>query len=427
MRSVTGTVPPLRISHNLMGVKSKKIKLPFLVWLIIITTLVSCFAGGVTLGFSLKGYAWFIPFVLSLPFIFKYWRRVSFPFKMWAPWLVYVGIYLFLSSYENAIQRTVMLVCPVFVGMAASALTITDSSLDRFFSLMRITAVSLFGISMINMGILATGALPEISGLAAESMTAVLVACVFASAYAHGKRAGFAFWSMMAVIPVFALTRTAMAAMMSTLLTTIAPLKLRTRLFFAALLVIGALGLFYTERVQHKMFYSGRGTLEDVSFDNPDFRTSGRKLMWEALWYRVEQNPWFGHGANSQEEYIRSKFGRIAHPHNDWLRLLHDYGYVGTSLYAITLLLMVIHLWRARRKSAGHTRQLFEIAISGFIPFLIFMVTDNIILYAAFFGNMHFLFMGLAYAAKWTQEHRTGRYWMGRSIPCSYPGSHPYR
>jgi len=256
------------------------------------------------------------------------------------------------------------------------------------------------------MGILATGTLPEITGLAAESMTAALIACYFAALFANGEKKGLVYWVMMALIPFFALTRTAMTAVIVTLPTTLSPLKLRTRILIVGIMFAGALGLFFTERVQSKMFYSGRGELEDLSFDNPNFRTSGRKLMWEALWYRVEQKPWFGYGANAQEEYIKVRFGRVAHPHNDWLRLLHDYGYVGTVLYLITLIVMISNMWIKSRTVCAEVKQLFYIAIAGFVPFFIFMVTDNIILYAAFFGNLHFLFMGLAYAGMRNQKSR---------------------
>ena len=59
----------------------------------------------------------------------------------------------------------------------------------------------------------------------------------------------------------------------------------------------------------------------------------------------------------------------------------------------------LLHALRAGYRSSGAAR-LFLIAGAGaFVPFALFMATDNIILYAAFFGNLQFMILGAGYAA----------------------------
>jgi len=200
-------------------------------------------------------------------------------------------------------------------------------------------------------------------------------------------------------IPIIAMTRTGMVATSLTLPLTFAPLKVYKRsAIFIAIVVLGAT-LFYTERFQQRMFYSEEGSISEVRLDNPDLRTTGRMALWELLDQKIRTKPWFGHGANAQEEFIFSITGFKGQPHNDWKRLLFDYGYVGTLVFGLCMVMQVFHAWRSGRVTAGETRILFYSAASSFVPLVIFMMTDNIILYAAFFGNLQFTLLGLAYGS----------------------------
>jgi hypothetical protein len=76
------------------------------------------------------------------------------------------------------------------------------------------------------------------------------------------------------------------------------------------------------------------------------------------------------------------------------------------------MMLQVLHLIRKGKQTSGETRILFFAGASSFIAFTLFMFTDNIVLYAAFFGNFQFALLGLAYAAYETsalsQEQKEG-------------------
>jgi len=202
-----------------------------------------------------------------------------------------------------------------------------------------------------------------------------------------------------------ALTRTAITVTGMTIPLTFASLKLKKRAIFLTIVAVVGVTIFYTERVQKKMFYSGSGTLQDIRLTNPDFFTAGRSYLWDHMIEEIKAKPIWGHGANASEEFVFSvTWGTLTHPHNDWLRLLYDYGVIGTCIFGFCLVAQVIHLLKRAKRTFGESRVLLYAGASSFLPFVLLMFTDNIILYAAFFGNLQFTILGLVYAAEKTRE-----------------------
>ncbi len=374
-------------------------KLPFFVWVVAVSTVVACIGGTKFLGYNIAGYAWVVPLVVAVFAFLNTRGRVTFPVKIWLPWIVVVISYLTVAEAAHAVQRSFMLMCPIFVGMTVSKFSVTDEALDKFTKLYRYMAISLYVVVMIKTGVLVTGTLPEITGLAAEVMTGALLCTLYAVRYSFGEKKALSWWAALAAIPIIALTRMGIVAAGASLPGTFAPLSVKRRLIIIAITIALGIPLFYSGRVQQKMFFSGEGTLSEARLNNPDFRTTGRKTIWDAMTHEIDKEPWFGHGANSSEPFISMLTGGIVHPHNDWLRLLYDYGYFGTAIFAFCMVFQVWHILRKARKASGETRTLLYASASSFIVFVLFMFTDNIILYAAFFGNFQFTILGVAYAA----------------------------
>lgn len=377
----------------------QKDNLPFLVWLVAISTMVACIGGVRFLGYNIAGYAWVVPLTGSIIVFLKDPGSIRFPIKIWLPWICLVLLYLFLAEVGGAIQRSIMLLCPIFIGMTVSKMKIRDNELERFRILYRRMAVALYVVVVLKTGIHLTGRLPSITGLAPEVMTGTLLCSLFATNYVFGKRRDLAWWAALSAIPVIAVTRTGMVAAGLSLPLTFAPMKIVKRAAIIVLFVVIGLFLFQTERIQRKMFYSGSGTTEDVRFDNPNFATHGRSEIWKRMRYEIKEKPWFGHGANAAGVFIFKLTGGLTHPHNDWLRLEYDYGYIGAFIFGLCVALQMFHALKRGRRTSGETRILFLAGAAAFLVFALFMFTDNIILYAAFFGNFHFTVLGLAYAA----------------------------
>ncbi|MGA9751484.1 MAG: O-antigen ligase family protein [Acidobacteriota bacterium] len=377
----------------------RRAKLPFLVLWVGWATVVACFSGGSFMGFQISGLAWVVTLVLALMILLRRASSISFPWWVWLPWATLVIVYYSLSHYESALQRTVMLLCPLVVGLAASSYRIAAEKIVGLHLLMRFIAVALWVMVVVNTGLLLTGRLPASTGLSPQAMTACLLACYFVAEYANGNRQALRWWAGLALVPVIALTRTAIVACAATLPATFAKLKLGKRILFGGLILAAMLAVFYTPRVQEKMFRSGHGGIEDLSMDNPNLQTSGRLAIWDAMEARIRLKPWFGYGANASEAFVVSLTGGLTHPHNDWLRLRYDYGYVGTGIFALCMLMQVLNLLILARRATGDVRTLLYAGASSFLPFVMIMYTDNIILYCAFFGNLQFALMGMGYSA----------------------------
>jgi O-antigen ligase len=389
---------------NLTVIKFRNISLPSIVWVVIGSTFIADTIEFPILGRNISGWAWVIPLIVSIYVMAIRPSRISSPVLVWTPWICIVVFY-FIGAGFSYPQRNIMLLSPILVGLAVSAGVIRESQLRSFLVIMKYFLYLLLFSVLIRTGMLFTAVLPPSTGLAPQSMTAALLCSIFAVEYSTNRKSSLVQWIVSAAIPLIALTRTAIAAAGMTIPFTFASLKIKNRLIFLTIIAVVGVSLFYTERVQRKMFYSGAGTLQDIRFSNPDFFTTGRTRLWDLMIEEIKAKPFWGHGANASEEFVFSVTWRsLTHPHNDWLRLLYDYGFVGASVFAFCLIAQIIHLLKTAKRTFGESRILLYAGASSFLPFVLLMFTDNIILYVSFFGNLQFTILGLVYAAQRTRE-----------------------
>jgi O-antigen ligase len=297
------------------------------------------------------------------------------------------------------VQRALQVLSPVVVGMAVSTFRTTPLHLAAFSRGARLLSLVLLGIALFKTGLLLTGLLPDITGLAAEVMTVILLCTFFATRYLVGReKRDLTFWMALACVPVISLTRTAIAATLLTLPLSLGPMRKSHRMTILLLIVAVGLGLFYSPRVQKKMFYTGQGEVSDILGE--DFATTGRSFMWEQMFARAQEEHWTGRGSGTGETLVYQITGGAGYPHNDWLLTYFDYGVLGIAVFTGCMLLTV---WDCLRKARicrhPETRLLLLAGASAFIPFMLMMMTDNIMVYASFFGNLHFTFLGLAYGS----------------------------
>ena len=368
------------------------------VWVVSVSTIAAS-VGGQFYGFNLSGYAWSIALIISGYFLLVERGRIGFPILIWIPWTLVILGWLAVTPFVNSLQRSLMMLCPLFVGAAISQYPAGKEVLEEFGRLCRLMATGLMLYVGVRTGLFLTGELPSTSNLAAPSMTGALLASVFVAAWVYGERRALMWWCALFLVPIIGVTRTGIVATGLSLPLTLAPLRLGKRIALAVLIAAVGVAVFSSERVQRKMFYSGKGTYEDLRLDNTNLATFGRAALWELMELEIARKPIFGHGANASEVFVRKMTGgNLEHPHNDWLRLRFDYGWFGTVVFALSCLAQIVHaLWRGRG-SPVEGRVLLAAGASAFVLQAMFMVTDNIILYPAFFGNLHFAILGLAYA-----------------------------
>lgn len=111
---------------------------------------------------------------------------------------------------------------------------------------------------------------------------------------------------------------------------------------------------------------------------------SGRRVLWEATVASFEESPWIGKGAGSAQVVANSVARGVGHPHSDYLRILHDYGILGMSLWLFGTLRLVLAAWRAwaRADAAGDPSARVHLATllsAGAVS--AGMITDNTVVY----------------------------------------------
>jgi O-antigen ligase len=359
-------------------------------------------------GVDVSFLGWMAPLLASLWHLIGR-RRVRFPLMLWVPWALWVLAYLPFAEAENALQRSVMMLTPLVIGAAFSTFRLDACMITTCHKWINRFLWVFLGAAAVSTG-LARGTLYGATGFAAGSITASLLACWFAAHYVISRDVkSLCIWLVLAVVPVLAVTRTGMAAVALTLPLTLTPWPWTKRVLVVGLIAVAGLAVFQSERIQTKMFFSGQGSLEDAvvavtamlsgtETNIEDFATSGRSSMNRALVPKLEEAYWLGHGANTTEA-IAYAVASVTHPHNDWLKLRYEYGHLGMVIFVLTILAQLIHGWRFACRVDRDFAIFAYAGSAAFIPMAIFMFSDNVILYAAWFGNLQFAMLGLGYAA----------------------------
>ena len=368
-------------------------RLPKFVWLLLISFAIAHVGFVSILGYRLSGWTWVITLIVSVFIVAKNPKRSVFPMVIWMPWTLYLFLNLLFSEYD-ALQRTVQLISPVIIGTAVSTYRIQPKQAERFIRVCCKFSIILFFLGLYRAGVFLTGRIPNVTGLAGHSMTMVLLCCLFAVAYAFGEKKTVRYWLLGAGYTFFSMVRiTILAAFITLPLSLMLPGRVRIPkriwLFFLFLLV--AIAVFSSDRFQSKMFRSGSGTIQDISYYNMNLTDSGRRFMWAQLWWNIIDKPWLGYGAGSGEYYTMFITGdRVPYPHNDYLLTLHDYGIFGLFLFLLTIVAAMTHAYKKSKNTALSIRMLFITGVLSFAVFLVMMITDNIMVYNNFYGNFQF-------------------------------------
>lgn len=174
----------------------------------------------------------------------------------------------------------------------------------------------------------------SVVGARAFALFALLCVALLLSAWRYGQR-GALFWAV-AVTALMGLSLSRMAFLAALIMFPLAQRPSRglrecVRLT-VWLAVVTAVGYAAVTRVAplHDRFFKGDLSLKlgDVSLN-----ASGRTAFWKATVDSYLESRFIGRGAGSSEVLMQATFTEIGHPHNDYLRLLHDYGLVGLVLW----------------------------------------------------------------------------------------------
>lgn len=375
-------------------------RLHAMVWVVLAGVFVPWVMGGAIIaGFNVTGWSWVIPTTFSALVLLAGLHRVALPLGPWIPWaVVAIANCLLRGDGPGALQTTVQMLAPLIVGCAASTLRWGDDRVRALLSVLDRCVLVIMLLLVVRLPGLLSGKLIDHSYMAAEAISVLLFGSIYATRYALGSRFHLGCYVALCLMPLAVLTRGVMAALSLAVVLTPGPLGMRRRLLFLTLLIVAAVFALQSDRIQQRMFHSGGGSWQDMSLANPDFATSGRVPMWETLWVRVGESPWIGHGVNASRSRLGWAGFDLYLPHNDWLRVLHDFGIIGVGTLAFGMAATGLALVRRASREAPSTRVLAYCAAGGFLPLALIMLTDNPLLYVQFYGNLHFLLVGAAFS-----------------------------
>ena len=343
---------------------------------------------------SLTWIGWLVPLLLS-SVIVLFSNDLRIKIRHWALWALVVFFYSVISLNDNALQRGLMLLTPLMIAEASArsrySKSLTVSNILKALAINEVLIITLLGYEIYIGSV-------DLDFLATQSIAMVLYAWIFFHAFLFFNRITYlVFFSAALIIPVMSVSRMATAAALSVIVLNLAPMKARHRL----LAVIAGLSLLSVV-VLSSSFSAKSGV---VGFDglyqaltSGEIQTNGRIAVWQLLGDRIMDAPLFGHGGNSSQPLLRGNLA-FDHPHNDWLRLVFEYGFFGVAVFLISIALQTKdYLSTAGKVNDIETIFIIRTAISLYIPFCILMITDNILLYASFFGGIHFFLLGLCKA-----------------------------
>jgi O-antigen ligase len=143
---------------------------------------------------------------------------------------------------------------------------------------------------------------------------------------------------------------------------------------------------------------SGHDSLVELARNPADIYSSGRFAVWRLFVEEALKLPLSGHGGNASYYFGTAIADYWDHPHCDYIRVLFDYGVIGLALLGAPMLYtLVVTCRNARTAKSPVLRDAWTTSCGGFISMCVLAVTDNVVLYVAFFSCLLFGLLGAAY------------------------------
>ncbi|MGY1723812.1 O-antigen ligase family protein [Blastococcus sp. SYSU DS0533] len=178
------------------------------------------------------------------------------------------------------------------------------------------------------------------------------------------------------------LSRTAGAAALLILLGRVVRGRRRGRLLRASLALVAAMVVAVWAVVSvptlNDRVFGGDRALEvgDVAIN-----TEGRIEFWGHLVDGIPDAAILGHGPGSSSDLLVTKNPEQNQPHNDYLRLLYDYGAVGLALWCVGYAQLLVRCWRRARAKTPDRAAVHYGAALALVAVALSMLTDNAIIY----------------------------------------------
>lgn len=346
------------------------------------------------LGFRICGWSWVLSLIVSCVFIFIIrGNHIAFPFVWWLPFFFYLLIVSDLSQEED-IYRFLIFLCPVLVGIAASRFYLYNYDKIRTYYFRAVWGVWFVYIFAV---ILSENRMPiDIYAIAGPPMTAVLLMIIALEDSFLKKMKLYIFSAGCFLFCIIIEARMPIIIILSLFLFRLKNISFVRRIIMFVSLFLIIILLFQYSIIQSYLFRQGYGDIIDLlSFDPNIIKTSGRLYAWPIYWDEIMKQPWFGHGSTMSVDFGNINFIKWSHPHNEYIRILFDYGFVGALLYLMPIFYLVYRCFIGIRRSVSEaTKWLCSIGLWGIFAMFILAITGNVLMYVAWYGNLLFALIG---------------------------------
>lgn len=369
-------------------------------WFVVLTTAIAGAGRPSVLGFRLTGWMWMLAIGLSALCLLSPLRpqRLTFPILWFLPFILYMAWRTDFGDRED-VQRLGIFLTPLFVGAAASSFPMTNlAELRKTYYFLLVAATVTYAVAAAQSG--SRLAMTEWYIPAGACMTFTICAVAGIVDAGRGQRLGYAAVAIAALVCILSESR--MPVLVIPLLFILGPTKLRIwkRVALGAIVIIGGLAFFYSGPVQENLFRAGKGSIADaLSMDPHKLKTGGRLTAWP-LYIEGMKDIWFGAGGTGSADFGNKTFGegKWSHPHNEYIRLVFDYGIIGGLLFLIPLLTLFVLTCRRAYTTSDELQWAYFVSAVGLLAMFLLAVTGNVLMYVSYFGNMLFATIGISLA-----------------------------
>jgi O-antigen ligase len=155
-----------------------------------------------------------------------------------------------------------------------------------------------------------------------------------------------------------------------------------------------------TAAFQERFFHEQGGDLTDLFTLSGNVDTSGRLDYWAGLTSTCNEASVTGLGVGATRLLsLAVSEGSASHPHNEILRLYCETGLIGSVLhwsFYVFVCRRAIALWRRTRYREGATKRVAVGVITLLVGFLLFSLTDNVLLYTLHYMAPLAIILGLS-------------------------------
>ena len=284
---------------------------------------------------------------------------------------------------QQGVQNVLVYTC--FVGMVFVGATLgrakplhTYHVLNRGFQFAAIVGMGLYAVSFVIAGhgnrLVVS---PRPFGL-----FGVLVVSWFMAAHVNGVR--YAKYVVLAAVllTLLSLSRSALAAQFAVIvLAQLATTRdfrstVRTLAVVVVVATTALAAVILYAPLNHRFFGGDTKQIGGISLN-----VTGRDALWSANWAWFKERPVIGWGAGSSDQMTSALPGAFSgHPHNDYLRLLVDFGVVGLVIWVIGYFRLLRRTWQLWRRTVlwrSPESHVCGAAFLGLMGIAMSMLVDN--------------------------------------------------